>query len=134
MSARFGQRAPRNTIEWAPRGIFTSLLLVAIPIVKGWCPRFPGNHTLVLILMAVCGISAGLWLLTAFLLQDTIDTTRKKRIEEFIASAPGNEPPASFVPPDPLPRWLEGWKWANVLTFALIILILAAGLVRLNVA
>ena len=132
MSARVARETPRSTIEWAPRGIFTSLLVVIIPFIKGWCPRFLRQHTSVVILMVVCGISAGVWLVTAFLIQDAIDATRRRRIEEFIASAPGNEPPASFVPPDPLPRWLEGWKWANILIFALIILALTAGLVTRN--
>jgi hypothetical protein len=108
------------------------LLVVTIPFIKGWCPRFLRQHTLVLILMVACGISAGVWLVTAFLIQDAIDATRKKRIEEFIASPPGNEPLPSFAPPEPVPPWLETWKWANILTFVLIVMTVAGELVRLN--
>ena len=114
MSARFGREGPKSRIEWAPRGIFTSLLFAIFPFIRGWCPVFMGQHISVLILIVSCGVSAGLWLAEAFLIQDSVETIKKKRVEEFIASAPGNEPSTPTLP-ERSPRWLRLWMRANVL-------------------
>jgi hypothetical protein len=101
-------------------------------LIKSASPSFVKEHTPVLILMLLCEISAGLWLIQAFLIQDAVDSIRKKQVEEFIASAPGNEPPPPS-PPEPSPHRLRR-KRANTLTFVLIVIMLLHLLASMRLA
>lgn len=112
MAARCAPEDTAGEIHGFPRGIFLSLLFTAVPLIKGWCDHLPGRIIFTTALVLAC-LSTGAWLLAASTLQRTAEAERKRHIEEFISSEPGNEPP---VHPrfEPFPDWLRLWERINV--------------------
>jgi hypothetical protein len=94
-TARYAKDFPRSRLPHLPRGIFLGLLFSAFPLLKGWCSAFLSDHAYFIIVYVCCGVSTGMWLLIAFLLQPL--------------SGEGK-----------LPLWLKVWNRANVVAFLLL--------------
>lgn len=69
MAARYARDIPPSALPRLPRGVFFSLLFAAIPLIRGWCALVAG-HICFAIVLALCCISSGAWLLAASALQN----------------------------------------------------------------
>ncbi len=94
-TARYAKDFPRSRLPQLPRGIFLGLLFSAFPLLKGWCYAFLSDHAYFIIVYVCCGVSTGMWLLIAFLLQPL--------------QGEGTLPP-----------WLRVWNWANAGAFVIL--------------
>jgi hypothetical protein len=123
MAARYAANYSSNStvakLPRVPRGIFLSLLAMAVPFIKGTCLVFPG-HILLVVALALSGISSGAWLLRALALQTGADAQRKSHIEDFISSEPGNEP-VSDSHIEESPAWLRTWEVVNCVAYIFIV-------------
>jgi len=113
------------------RGAFFSLMFAAFPLLKGWCRGFLVQHVLWAVAFVLCTLSIGIWFLAAATLQAALETERKKRIEAFIASTPGAEPPGRAHEAGSFPVWLRFWEWINWALFSLLVGSLLRGLATL---
>jgi hypothetical protein len=120
MAARYVPEPPKSTVPRLPRGVFFSLLFSVVPLVKGWCGGFLPDSTIFVTLLVITAISTGIWLMAASALKNSVDVERKARIEEFISSAPGEEPPRR-PNVDPFPKWLQVWEAINFAAYLLLL-------------
>lgn len=112
MAARYAPKQTSSSLPRLPRGVFLSLLIIAVPQVEGWCTALPG-HVFFGYIVASCALSAGAWLVAASALESEADARRKEHVEQFIASEPGHEPPLQphF---ESFPAWLRLWEGVNL--------------------
>jgi len=116
----YSERRERHTpLPWFPRGMFFSVLLSWVPILKGWCRGLLAEHFLFAVGLVGCAVSTGAWLLVASFFQRSVDAVRAARIEEFV-SDPLASVPAPVRGMDAPPLWLRIWNWLNVAVFALL--------------
>jgi hypothetical protein len=130
MAARYLPEDKPSGVPRLPRGVFLSLLFALVPLIKGWCVLLPIHNLFAAILILLC-ISAAAWLLAASALEGMTADERKERIEQFIASEPGNEPP---VQPrvESFPTWLRWWEGINLTAYFLMMALMLYSLFALS--
>jgi hypothetical protein len=118
MAARYPPEDAPSSVPRLPRGIFLSLLFAVVLLIKGRCTLLPVQGFFAAVLALLC-ISAGVWLLAASALEGITAAARKERIEQFIASEPGNEPPIQQRI-ESFPTWLRLWEGINLAAYSFI--------------